>query len=106
MDIKRRREEMGLSQEALGRLCGISKSHIACIERGERQPSRQARQRISDVLAGKLCNTTPLHKKRAYKEADHIAMIPIVDEEHAEDLRRIWLQRYAPLRKMVNARCE
>lgn len=37
--IARRRSELGLTQEKLAELCGLSPSHIGCIERADRKIS-------------------------------------------------------------------
>lgn len=43
--MRRRRAELGLSQEELGNRCGLHRTYISGIERGERNPS------LTNVLA-------------------------------------------------------
>ena len=48
--IRARRIEMGLSQEALANLAGIDRSHMGKIERGERNVTILNIERIAKVL--------------------------------------------------------
>jgi repressor LexA len=52
--LRNLRKEAGLSQRALGELCGISKSSINMYERGEREPGFAAVDRLCEIL-----NTDP-----------------------------------------------
>ncbi|MFJ8308332.1 MULTISPECIES: Scr1 family TA system antitoxin-like transcriptional regulator [unclassified Streptomyces] len=50
-ELRRRREEAGLTQEELSGLAIISRSYIAHIEAGRRRPSLDDAQRLDQVLA-------------------------------------------------------
>lgn len=48
--VRRRREQKGLSQQALGRRVDVSQPYIARLEAGLRSPSVETLSRIADVL--------------------------------------------------------
>lgn len=48
--IRRHRESMGMSQEALADAIGLHRTYIGAIERGERNPSLKNIVRITSVL--------------------------------------------------------
>ncbi len=52
--IRARRDELGLSQEALAHLSGIDRSHMGKIERGERNVTILNVERVASAL-----QTTP-----------------------------------------------
>ncbi|MFE9371902.1 Scr1 family TA system antitoxin-like transcriptional regulator [Streptomyces sp. NPDC006711] len=49
-ELRRRREEAGLTQEELGALAHMSRSYIAHIEAGRRRPSPEDARRLDQVL--------------------------------------------------------
>ena len=78
--LRLRREERGLTQEALAELVGVGRSHLNRIERGTVQlPGRELRERINEALGlppddeGYL-RTLPVHERAieglARREAD------------------------------------
>lgn len=48
--IRARREEMGLSQEEFANICGVHRTYMGAIERGERNPSLMNIVRIANGL--------------------------------------------------------
>ncbi len=58
--LKRRRQELGLTQDRLAELVGYASPTIQKIERGERKPSRDLATRLADVLA------IPDHERDAF----------------------------------------
>ncbi len=54
--LRRIRSDMGLSQEALGELCGLHRTYIGSVERGERNIA------IDNIEKIALALKTPLHK--------------------------------------------
>ena len=50
MNIRKRRESLGLSQEELGRLAGVSYATISRLERGLRVPQKSTRAAIEAAL--------------------------------------------------------
>jgi transcriptional regulator with XRE-family HTH domain len=51
--IKRRRKSIGLSQEAFADLCGLHRTYIGGVERGERNITLETLERISEALNAK-----------------------------------------------------
>lgn len=49
-NLKQAREEMGISQTELGKLCGVSRQTISSIERGDYQPSVALALRIAKIF--------------------------------------------------------
>ena len=50
MNIRVRREELGLSQKSLAEKCGITQSHLCDIEQGRTKPSLSVAIKIAQVL--------------------------------------------------------
>ena len=50
MNIKERREQLGLSQKELAEMCGIAQSTMCDIEQGRCKPSLDVSIRIADTL--------------------------------------------------------
>lgn len=48
--IRKRREELGLTQEVLAQLCGLPQSHISRLEKGRHAPTRVTIERIAKAL--------------------------------------------------------
>lgn len=61
-DIRDFRKHKGLSQEALGQLCGVKKSTVSEWESGKSRPSGSAAILLGDYLSGKRC-LVPLTSK-------------------------------------------
>jgi transcriptional regulator with XRE-family HTH domain len=51
--IKKRRKSIGLSQEAFADLCGLHRTYIGGIERGERNITLETLERIAGALNAK-----------------------------------------------------
>jgi transcriptional regulator with XRE-family HTH domain len=49
-NIRLRRHSIGLSQEALADLCGLHRTYIGAIERGERNITVNTLARVADAL--------------------------------------------------------
>jgi putative transcriptional regulator len=52
--VKRYREEKGISQTELGKLCGVSRQTISSIERGDYHPSVVLALRIAFIFGKKV----------------------------------------------------
>lgn len=48
--VRRERESKGLSQEKLAELCGVHRTYIGGIERGERNPTLRTMLKISEAI--------------------------------------------------------
>lgn len=48
--IRRRRESIGLSQDELGHLCGLHRTYIGSIERGERNLTLSSLRAIASAI--------------------------------------------------------
>lgn len=49
-NVQDRRKELGLTQEGLESLTGLRRSYISDLERGRRNPTIRALQRLADAL--------------------------------------------------------
>ena len=49
-NVRRRRAELGLSQEDLGHACGLHRTEISLLERGERDPRVSTVVRLARAL--------------------------------------------------------
>lgn len=50
MNIRERREQLGISQKELAERCGITQSFLCDIEQGRNKPSIDVAVKIADVL--------------------------------------------------------
>ena len=50
MNIRERREALGISQKDLAERCGITQSHLCDIEQGRNKPSLPVAVKIAQVL--------------------------------------------------------
>ena len=50
MNIREKREQMGISQKELAEKCGITQSHLCDIEQGRNKPSLPVAVKIAQVL--------------------------------------------------------
>lgn len=50
MNIRERRETLGISQKELAERCGITQSHLCDIEQGRNKPSIDVAVKIAKVL--------------------------------------------------------
>jgi len=57
LEIKRRRIELGLSQEALALLCDLHRTYVGSVERGERNVSLK---NIISIATALRCNPSDL----------------------------------------------
>jgi transcriptional regulator with XRE-family HTH domain len=59
--VRRRREDVGLSQDELGHLCGLHRTYVGSVERGERNLS------LSSLLA--ICRALQISPHELLKRA-------------------------------------
>lgn len=90
--IKKRRDQVGLTQEKLAEACGISEQHISNIERSTSIPSLEVVMRIADTL-----NTTPDEFlvgtiRREGEEWKNVAELLRPMDEKKLDMARSFLQ--------------
>ena len=50
LNIRERREQLGISQKELAEKCGITQSHLCDIEQGRNKPSIDVAVKIAKVL--------------------------------------------------------
>ena len=50
LNIRERREQLGISQKELAEKCGITQSHLCDIEQGRNKPSLPVAVKIAQVL--------------------------------------------------------
>lgn len=50
MNIRERREQLGISQKELAERCGMTQSHLCDIEQGRSKPSLPVAVKIAQVL--------------------------------------------------------
>lgn len=50
LDIRSERKKLGLSQEQLGALCGVTRNAILMIEKGRRRPSVRTAKLLASVF--------------------------------------------------------
>lgn len=50
VDVRKRREKLGLSQQRLGELCGITRTAIRNIEMGKSRPSIRTAKLLAPIL--------------------------------------------------------
>jgi transcriptional regulator with XRE-family HTH domain len=60
--IRRRREELGWSQEELADRCGFDRTYISMLERGRRNPSFLNLLKLSDGLEISVSTLTEVYK--------------------------------------------
>lgn len=61
-EIRHRREMMGISQESLADLCGLHRTYIGAIERGERNITLSTLLKLSVALDCELSDLVPQRK--------------------------------------------
>jgi transcriptional regulator with XRE-family HTH domain len=52
--VRRRREQKGLSQEALAEAAGVHHTYVGLVERGRRKPTLDVAERLALALGKKL----------------------------------------------------
>ena len=62
-ELRHRREMMGISQESLAQLCGLHRTYIGAIERGERNITLATLLKLAEALACELSDLIPSRKK-------------------------------------------
>ncbi|MHB9124992.1 MAG: helix-turn-helix transcriptional regulator [Armatimonadota bacterium] len=82
-NVKRRRKELGLSQEALADLAGISRNSIAYIETRSENPSLNVMARIARALGMSVPELLTSSKGQSLKSAEQIAIL--VDNLNEDD---------------------
>lgn len=60
--IRRKREELGLSQEKLAGQCGFDRTYISMLERGKRNPSFLNLLKLADGLGTSVSELTEVYK--------------------------------------------
>ncbi|OUJ01213.1 hypothetical protein HK15_09095 [Acetobacter orientalis] len=66
-NIHQRRQEIGLSQEALADNCGLHRTYIGSIERGERNFTVNTLARIAEALGCTAADLLTIKKSKARK---------------------------------------
>jgi transcriptional regulator with XRE-family HTH domain len=61
-EIRKRREACGLSQEGLADLCGLHRTYVGAIERGERNITVGTLMKISDALQCEIIDLIPTRR--------------------------------------------
>lgn len=64
-EVRHRREMMGVSQEFLADLCGLHRTYIGAIERGERNITLSTLLKLADALDCEISDLVPPRKKIA-----------------------------------------
>ena len=62
-EIRHRREMMGISQEELAHLCGLHRTYIGAIERGERNITLTTLLKLAEALDCELSDLVPQRKR-------------------------------------------
>ncbi|MCA0209038.1 MAG: helix-turn-helix transcriptional regulator [Proteobacteria bacterium] len=63
--IRRRREELGWSQEALAHRCKFDRTYISMLERGKRNPSFLNLLKLADGLGLSVSSLTEMYRHDA-----------------------------------------
>jgi transcriptional regulator with XRE-family HTH domain len=63
-EVRRRREGKGLSQEAFADLCGLHRTYVGAIERGERNVFIGNIAKIADALRVPIAELFPVTRAR------------------------------------------
>jgi transcriptional regulator with XRE-family HTH domain len=63
--IRRRREQKGLSQEALAEGAGVHHTYVGLVERGKRKPTLDVAARLASALGRKLSTLIAEAERRA-----------------------------------------
>ena len=61
-EVRHRREMMGISQESLAEMCGLHRTYIGAIERGERNMTLSTLLKLADALDCELSELIPTRK--------------------------------------------
>ena len=108
--IKKLREDKGLTQAELARLCGVKRQYITSIEKGRQLPSKKLQYAIAKHLGikipflHKLCNEAKLELKIANLGFREPEMIQFVKELliQSTQQRQTVIYNYNRLKKRVN----
>lgn len=82
--IRKRREEMGLTQDDLGTQAFMSRTHIAHIEAGRRVPMDPDARRLDQVLDAKRAVTHFRPKARPFEGPDYFAIALELEQQATE----------------------
>ncbi len=94
-EIRRRRETKGISQEALANICGLHRTYVGAIERGERNVTITTLLKIADALDCEISDLVPQRQL-----VDEVTM-----DRRLGDLKsseQLIFDLYVNLRKRIN----
>jgi transcriptional regulator with XRE-family HTH domain len=98
-NIKKARNEKGMSQKQLAKKLGVSESFINEVESGRKVINEKLIERIGKVLGGDIQNMTSMFQNIAYEESKNESVTP--KNKAPETVKDVWNDAFGSILKTI-----
>lgn len=87
--LKKLREERGLSQSDFAKDIGLTRSAISMYELGKREPNLETLKKFADFFNVPIDELIDTNEKTNHKKKEYITLHRLIDELHPEDVQEV-----------------